>query len=449
MQASYSLRQCALLILLVSACSETRRPGGGTPPPGTPKDSGVNEGGDTGVPNPTDTGGGVCQCDVRLGVCDPGCACDPACVPGQDAGFFDANPPFDGGPRPDSGFVGPPDTGLGPFDGGVLMGDQFQRAMRATEYATAICRYQTRCQPAIYAYTNTNETDCITDLNARLNNIWSAYDSAITAGRLAFNATAFNACVSAYGTNADCILGPDTTACDGMFRGNRPTNVACALSVECASGFCAISALGQCGSCQPFARNGEDCTQSICENGTDCFDVGGGQALCLPNNLQESAQCGTVQTGVCGGLLQCVGAMAPGTCQRPAANGATCDPQTATGPDCNIYMNQACNVAAGQMTGMCAAATFVGPGTACGTGTAFCNSQGRCDQATMMCAAWPGAGQTCFQGACADDLYCDQQGTCRATAGQGQTCMASDECSAEFFCVNSQCGPLTFNNTCN
>src|SRR5688572_29343091 len=121
MQASYTLRISALLFfVLASACSETRRPGG-SPPPSGMKDLGVNEQTDTGVSNPTDTGM-ICACDVRVGVCDPGCACDSVCTGGPDGGFFDAQPGFDTGPRPDSGVVGPPDTGTGPFDGGVLMG---------------------------------------------------------------------------------------------------------------------------------------------------------------------------------------------------------------------------------------------------------------------------------------------------------------------------------------
>lgn len=402
------------------------------------KDATVNGGGeDSGDNTPIDSGV-ACACDVTANVCDQACACDSACNnPMPDAGGnLDAQ-----GPGPDSGNNPPPDSGVrpdsgvGPFDGGVLMGDSFNPQQHAQQYAQAVCAFQTRCEPALFAYTGTNEGQCVTDVTQALLQNWTAFAQVVSAGRSAFNQSIFNTCVASFGS-ADCITGPPAGACEGLFQGNRPEGVACGASIECGSGmWCALTALGGCGTCTRFAAAGTSCAANLCEPNAECFDVGG-SPTCVRVDAAQNAPCGTVQDGLCAGRLQCVGPeMGPFTCTRPAALNQTCDPMLTAGPDCNIYQNQVCNAA-----GTCVAANWVGAGQTCND-TSLCNSEGRCDQATTMCAAWPGAGQTCFQGNCADDLYCDQAGTCQNTAGAGQTCQDSDQCAAGY-CINSSCGPL-------
>jgi hypothetical protein len=360
-------------------------------------------------------------------------------TPGQDA-----VPGQDAPGNPDALVF--PDAGP-PFDGGVLMGDPFNAQQLASQLSAAACAYRTRCEPAIYAFTGENEAACISETTANILATWNAYSQAVTAGRLAFNQAGFTSCVQAY-NSSDCITGLPSGACGDMFRGNRPAGVGCSLSVECAQGnFCAVQALGQCGQCTPLAQIGQACDQAPCVPGSDCFVVDQqGSTQCLSVTIAENQMCGTVQTGLCQGLLQCVGpGMGPFTCRRPAGAGQTCDPNLEANPTCNIYQNQVCDPA----NTMCTMVSFVGVGQTCSAiqqcnSTGFCNDPGMTGMGT--CNALPGAGQTCQvigqDEICADGFACVNR-VCTALAAQGQTCQTSNDCAGAYYCVNSVCGDLT------
>lgn len=376
-------------------------------------DSGVPPSGDSGTPPPADSG-----------------------VPPQDSGM---NPPPDGGMNP------PPDGGGMGFDGGMLQGDPFNPSALAGEYATAICAFRARCEPALFAFFQQNEAQCRTDVAEQLVAFWPAYAEAISANRAAFRRAGFDSCVQAY-NNADCIVGVAPNACEGMFQGNRPVGVACGAQIECAQGsWCALTALGGCGVCTDRAGVGEDCSNNLCETTMDCFDVGQATPQCAPINAQENGACATIQTGLCQGHLQCIGPEAgPFTCVRPAGAGQACDPTGAgTARTCNIYQNQVC-VEPGNT---CQTASFGAPGAMCG-GAAQCDSRSAgCSNTDMTCVALPGAGLACLQVsqtefACDANSYCDNTTTCQALVPAGQTCMASTECDNSLYCVNNSCGVL-------
>src|SRR5262245_45533711 len=209
----------AVLAASVVACGDNRDNNGVIKKPkdaGEEADSGGMMGTDTGVPPMTD--GGM-----------PGT--DTGVPPGNDSGIPPGN---------DSGVPPGNDAGLPAFDGGMLTGDMFNPTTLADEYATAVCAYQTRCEPAIQAFTHKNEATCRTETAAQLLNIWPAFAEAITAGRAAFRRTGFDACLQAY-QNADCITAIAPNACEGMFIGNRPEGVACGTSIECGDNlWCAL-----------------------------------------------------------------------------------------------------------------------------------------------------------------------------------------------------------------
>ncbi|MCC7386868.1 MAG: hypothetical protein IT384_33840 [Deltaproteobacteria bacterium] len=458
------LSLAAVAVLAASGCSENRRPPGST---GVGNKDAQTAGGEDGG---TDSGLGcacnqnaaicdpgcvcdpactACACNTSLG-CDPSCACDPECQPGYDAGFFDAAPSSDTGfPPQDSGFpnqdaAGFPDA-VTPFDGGVLTGDPFNASTLAQQYAQAICAYQTRCEPAVYAFLGTTEPQCVTNTSARIVATWNAFSQIINAGRAAFRQSAFNACLQAY-QSADCITGVAPAACDGLFIGNRPSGVACGLSIECGPNlWCALSALGSCGTCQPVGQSGQDCSQTVCATGLDCLQVDqAGSVACVPINAQENQACNTLQTGLCQGHLQCVGpAAGPFTCRRPATGTATCDANAETAPACNIYQNEACNTA----TQRCGAVTWLAPGGTCAD-TALCNSQGHCepDMGNPNCTAYLTVGATCDQAndlCAAETAYCFGT-TCAALGASGQSCQSSAQCQDTLYCVGGSCGNLTW-----
>jgi hypothetical protein len=404
--------------MTLAACGEERKNTGVIK-----KDSGVADPADSGVVNnPPDSG--VVNNPPDSGVNNP-----------PDSGMN--NPP------PDSGMNTPPDSGMmnQPFDGGMLVGDPFDPNARAAEYAQTLCAFRTRCEPALYEFLGSDETACRNETTAQLLKFWPSFQQAIAAGRAAFSQAGFAACRNAY-DSADCIVGVAPDACDDIFTSNRPAGAACGSQIECSPGnWCALQALGGCGTCTDRAGVGDDCSQTLCETTMDCFDVQGAPT-CAPINAQQNGTCGTIQTGLCQGRLQCVGTQA-GTCVRPAGPGQACVTD-GTAADCDIYFSQGCDP--GNPMGTCGTVTFNGPGTMCG-GLAGCNSQGGCDQMTMQCVAWPAAGLACPDGACADGAYCDAQGTCQTIKNMGANCMSSVECG-DNYCVNGACGPITY-QVCN
>lgn len=415
-----SLRQtcflglAAVLFASLVACGENRDNNGVIK---KPKDAGdeidtgiVMNPGDTGVPPNTD--GGM-----------PGT--DTGVPPGNDSGMP---------PPPDGGMPGN-DSGMPPFDGGMQMGDPFVPTMLADQYATAICAFQTRCEPAVQAFTGKNEATCRSETTAQLLNFWPAFAEAINAGRAAFRQTGFDACIQAY-NNSDCITAIPANACEGMFVGNRPEGVACGASIECGNNlWCALQQLGGCGTCMSKAAATQSCANTICETGADCFNVNN-MPVCARIDVAENQECGTVQSGLCQGHLQCVGPMAgPFTCERPAAANAACD-ATGAAPDCNIYQNLVCATPGNT----CQMATFNGVGLMCGN-TALCDVNGGCDMMTMTCVAWPDAGSACPDGVCSEGNFCDQAGNCQMITPQGQACTTTAQCG-DLYCVNTTCGPL-------
>jgi hypothetical protein len=360
------------------------------------------------------------------------------------------NPSGDSGVPNPSGDSGVPNPDLGVQDTGVAdvgmppTGDMFNPTGIAGEYASAVCAFRARCEPVYQGFLREDEAQCRTSVTEALMTTYPAYLEAITGGRAIFRRAGFDACVAAY-NNADCITAVAPDACDGMFVGQRTTGQACALSIECSTdSWCNIMALGGCGTCIDRAGVNENCAQNVCDVGTDCFNVGqmAPDFRCAPINAQENQTCGTIQTGLCQGHLQCVGTMS-GSCQRPAGAGQPCnpDPQSSATVTCNIYQNQVC-VTPGNT---CQTASWVGPGQMCNQ-TALCDSDSveavGCG-AGGTCTALPGAGLACAGAACAEGAFCDMPmgGTCQMVVPSGQACTSSTECG-NLYCVNNTCGPL-------
>lgn len=457
-----SLLALSLLAALAGACSEDRTPtgpGGSTP---KPKDAGTasedagnnNNGNPDATTNPNDdastanadaTMGNAdamaCACDQNPNACDQGCACDPRCG------------------NPDAGPMGNPDAlPMMMFDGGVLTGDTFNAQQRAAEFAAAICAHRETCEPVYITYLPQNRAQCESETTAAILSTWAAYQPLINAGRMAFSQSGFTACINSYNAGRmNCAVGPDPLGCEGLFIGNRPEGAPCSASPECGAGtWCALTALGGCGTCTAYAQPGDDCSANLCAPGSECFPLQDGSELCIGVLTSVGQPCGTdANNAVCRGHLQCVGAtqMAAGTCTAPAALNAACDPNRATGPSCNIFANTACGP-----NNTCVTLNVAGAGTACGmnTPTTLCNAANRCDTATSQCVALPGAGGMCNDSvSCVRGFFCQpngpgaMQGTCNAELGPGSMCQASAQCAGNDYCIGGSCGPLAFNPVCN
>jgi hypothetical protein len=432
------------LALVVSACSDTQRPGGsgggGGGGGGGNKDAQVSN--DTGSPVPPPP-----PADGGLSAPDGGTS-------------FDASGPNDTGPvaNPDAEVPDRPDAGGAPFDGGVLVGDSFNARQAASQYAAAVCAFQTRCRPAIFAFNGTNEPQCISETEASLLATFNAYAPLVQAGRSAFSAAGLAQCIQAY-QQASCTDWVAPSACEGLFRGNRPEGAPCGASIECGQGSFCAAGFGQCGACVRFLAVGDTCANAqgptgLCPTGSDCYQVGQ-SSVCVREDVAVGQPCGTANTGLCRGANECIGPQnMAGTCTAPASRvGATCANDGETGAGCNIYQNLTCT-----MNNTCATVSWVTAGSQCGTAapTNGCRSGNRCGQMAdgaqaNTCIALPGPGAPCAttNRLCGPGAFCDTQGNCQAEIAAGQSCMGGQACAGDNFCVLGSCGPLVFNVACN
>ncbi len=418
-----------------------------------------------------DAGNNTCACDVVPGVCDNGCGCDPQCGGSPDGGGgvdcsgnprgcvpFELRSPVDcaclgaceagyrydvelelcvptGGPGRDAGF---PDTGTPSRDAGFPFpdagggGDPVDVASVASRFAQAQCGFIQRCEPANLQFRRQQVSDCVAEETARLLSIYGAYARSVQLGYSSFSRSQLDACVAALGTR-DCDFGVGgVPACDAMFTGLRQAGQGCALADECTTGLYCDAAPGQCGLCRARAGVGVDCSQALCRESDVCVNAGA-QTICVPF-ADLNQPCGTIQTGLCRGQLQCVG----GTCRRPAGSGQTCDPMQSTAADCNIFRNLICD------QGSCTTFSFVGPGGTC-TPPTLCDDRAICNQGTGNCDAAPSVGQACQADRCGPGAVC-VNAVCRALTGPGSSC-SGDTCQPGLFCIQGSCQQLPY-NTC-
>ena len=375
------------------------------------------------------------QCEVGLtcvgmtagmGVCQQ--LNTPACTAGtsMDAGVADSGTTVDAGATADAGTAADAGTTA---DAGT-MSDPFDPATVAAAYSAADCASRTRCSPATGMFLNQSEQQCATERSAALTIEYNAIANAIAAGRVTFSQTQLDACIAALGAS-DCDRGLDLGVCD-PFTGQQGNGDACYFAGECADGFfCAIASFGSCGSCQPEAPIGGSCAAAPCVDGARCFNVGG-MNTCLDVTLDENASCGTSQTGLCRGRLQCIinAAQTAASCTRPAANGAACATTSQVTPNCNSLAGDIC------VNGTCQTVSFGGVGGSCNP-PSQCDSSGVCNAGNLMCAARPTAGQPCAAGACADDHYCDAQDFCQSNLQQGAACNAGETCGTGLVCIGA------------
>ncbi len=322
-----------------------------------------------------------------------------------------------------------PDSGVvGPADSGVLPSDNFDVSTSALRYASALCQFRQRCEPALLQFTVQTPSQCEQEVRNGQAAIWNAYRDSVTASHVTFSQSALDACINQMGS-VDCQLGlPDT--CDGYLTGTRLQGQGCSLLDECATGLYCTSGINQCGQCAARVANGGDCSNAPCADTLVCATAGN-DTVCVPRDANGvGASCGQLNTGLCRGRLQCVG----GTCTRPAARGATCDQNLQTAADCDIFAADGC------VNGTCTALTWVGIGSTCGD-TEQCDNRGTCDAASTTCTALPSSG-ACVSDRCAPGSYCDS-GSCRTRGGTGASCAnVSGSCNDGLFCASGSCSAL-------
>ena len=339
---------------------------------------------------------------------------------GDGAGAGDAAPIADAGELPAS--------------------DPFDPATLSAALATAVCDFRDTCEPVFLAYLGTTHEACLAETAASIRAQYDALAPLITDPRVAFSQAGFDRCIAAYeGGLTACALGVDPRECDAIFLGVTPDGAPCSASEECgADGACFPDATGGCSTCRARGAVGESCADTACVAGADCLDAGPGPT-CIANTLAVDAPCGTIETGLCRGRLQCVGTGDALTCELPAATGAACD-LTGVTADCDIYQSEACDAG-----GHCVALTLGEVDAPCGEAapTTLCKAAFTCDFPANQCRPLPADGSPCDDGACAPGAYCDGT-TCHTRKPSGTSCGDDDECTAPLFCVDGSCGALAY-----
>ncbi|MEE2904444.1 MAG: LamG-like jellyroll fold domain-containing protein [Myxococcota bacterium] len=300
----------------------------------------------------------------------------------------------------------------------------------ASQYASALCRFRSRCEPVFYPYLSTDEAACVAERTTNFIALYGAFVPMLDQGRMRFEETVFDGCIDGL-DNVSCTRGLDAAQCD-FFVGEQLPGQPCGVSDECVSdAYCPVGAqFGTCAACTPRTLDGADCSNTACRDGSRCLTVGTSE-LCISFRADVGQSCGTVATGLCRGRLQCVGSTTR-SCREPAALGQTCDDQQVNAPACNIYLSEVCD------NSRCVAANWVTVGDSC-VGPNECDVNSTCNTNTRVCDALPVAGQPCLQGRCSPDHYCDSSQICRADVPVGSACTATSECQPSKYCVNNVC----------
>jgi hypothetical protein len=271
----------------------------------------------------------------------------------------------------------------------------------------------------------------------------AAWEGAIAAGTLLFDATNASACATAlqaqtWACDADAV--PDI--CNGVLQGLVATGGACNMArqetffTECQSGEICLPGGGSnaCqGTCTNLALLGQSCASVPCTAGETCDLT---TFTCAPKGSNGDA-CGGAANRACGQGLYCNDLVDGGTCQPQHAKG-NCTTQTTqiecTPPNQCVY--------GFDIVGTCQ--PLLQPGDACTNGDFDCPN-------TMHCAGdntcQPGAsiGQPCLVTGDGEQILC-VTGTCNTNAGTianpncttlalGATCVQSADCGPNTLCA--------------
>ena len=227
-----------------------------------------------------------------------------------------------------------------------------------------------------------------------------------------------------------CTSKLDPSTCSAIscsIRGTLPGGTACANSVQCQSGQCSVTGTSnptselQCGTCDPVAPQGSDCTNAVCDPGFYC------------NTTSKQCTAQVAQGGACTSGNECSTGLLcdtqSKTCVPPPTKGQACSVQCAAPYAC---INSVC-------------ADRVPAGGSCPTGNE-CQSGLTCNFQTHLCETVPvaKAGEACgfinnqyIQ--CDSTLVC-ANGTCAAPKQQGATCVVGNhECALNLVCVSGTC----------
>ena len=259
-----------------------------------------------------------------------------------------------------------------------------------TTLAQASCGRLQACAPHSFAYNYTSMATCVAALEVS----WGIYSSSLPDTGWT-NATR-TACASALSAQT-CANYLDAPVAACQVLGTRSSGSACVIDDQCVSLRCVYASGASCGQCAPrgavgvACSNDGDCgTSLVCASSGTCVTAVGLGGAC------------NATTAPCRYSLSC----RSGVCSTPGQAGTVC----ADNEDCDIANGFLCN----GTTLKCGATTS---GTTCGSNA-------------------DGSVRTC-----ASRGFCNSDGTCRASAKEGEACNDSTGplCVRPAFCSAGTC----------
>ena len=272
------------------------------------------------------------------------------------------------------------------------------------------------CANAVDCHAAETEADCMAANNVQMDE-FKAY---VENGTLIYHPEKFDACLAAlkntYSCSLSTLLGGVSNvaaACDPVFEGTVADGGACFDDEQCVSNECEVNDPNCSDQCCPGkcvagvvstpAKIGESCADADCESGAYCQSDASGNPTTCAAKIAMGQPCESYDSCAAPTLCSIDLQTGKGTCSVPAAEGATCNPNTIFPCD---------------------------------------RTDNVCDSATMKCVLKGIDGATCMSSSqCVEYTYCDASGKCAKAPKKGEACdVNNDECLADLDCINGTCG---------
>jgi hypothetical protein len=273
------------------------------------------------------------------------------------------------------------------------------------DLASSLCGKIRTCAPFLVSLVWGDEAGCVAREKLACPALFNAPGTGITPGDA-------EACVPVYmaASCEDVVANKTPTACS--FHGSVPAGGACGVNEQCSDGaYCDVSGGQGCGTCSARATEGGSCTDDgNCQRGLVCAkpNNSGAGTCTVPRGLGATCD----KSHPC---LATLGCTSGGMCGPVLGAGSSCTTQV-----CDSLRGLYCNPA----THICSQVQLAAPGNACGFSAT--------DGSYAACAA---------SGRCALASGSTTNGTCEATAADGQACDATrgPPCRPPAFCAAGTC----------
>jgi hypothetical protein len=311
--------------------------------------------------------------------------------------------------------------GDGDGDGDPTAASDFQ-----SDVARVYCEAFEDCnQPFLAGYADVD--DCAEDFARQIQNNTGDLAPLIAAGRVKYDAEHAPACLDALRMAACDVSRATPAVCTDTLDGTVAEGGDCNVNVECqGDAYCKEEA--QCpGSCTVYAKAGESCVATKCDDSSFCNADGKCEAKGL-----AGVSCGGNTPVECAFGMRCIGDddTTPGTCTSIDDIFAGSD-----GEACEIRSGKLCKV---------------------GLSCAVKSIDGQTQTVTQECTKPAASGEACSTALpqmCPVGEYCDVgtkqgsfEGSCRALVAEGKPCGPTVPCDEGLACVGNGdalvCKPL-------